>query len=237
MGHRGNLPRRGPCCRCLQIRKLRPGREARRKPRAPIPSHLSLLPPLPHCISHSPLESPHPPAGLWSLMGSPRDASHPPTCTETPLHAEACAQTGSPGPGLSGGGRAPPRLDTHTHWLEYSGRRPPPPWETSGQRRDVGFRTEWCRDRGWEAREVAPHSFPDEVGQLSPHGSPPGSTDKEETASRGPRSLPPISRCPAPCGLEGGHADGPQSWEGGEPRGSGRQPGTRAQARLPGVDG
>lgn len=126
---------------------------------------------------------------------------------------------------------------THTHWLEHSGRCPPPPWETSGQQRDVGFRTEWCWDRGWEARDVALHSFPDEVGQLSPHGRPPGITDREETASRGLRPLPLISRCPAPCSLEGGHTDGPQSWEGEEPRGSGRQPGTRAQARLPGVDG
>ena len=52
-----------------------------------------------------------------------------------------------------------------------------------------------------EAREPVLNSFPDEVGQLTPHGSPPGRTEKGPP-SEGSRPLPQI---PPPCSPEGGH--------------------------------
>lgn len=157
----------------------------------------------------------------------------PPTRTETPLHAEACAQTGSLGPGLSGGSWT----HTHTHRLEHSGRRPPPPWETGGQQRDAasvdsGARTEAGRP------ERLPYS-PSQTRLVSSAHTEAhlGGQIEKRAPAGGPRPLPEISRCPPPWGPEGGGTDRPQRWEGGKPGGSGRQPGTRAQARLPGWTG
>lgn len=135
---------------------------------APPPPCLSLLPPA-LLVSHPTLESPHPPGGLWSLLGfSPRcppslPHSVRPRCT---LRSQA----------VLGGG--------------LSGTCPPRPWRPVGS--VMSASVESRARTGWEAREVALYPSPEEVGQLSPPGSPPGRTEREETPAGGPR-LPPRS--------------------------------------------
>ena len=87
--------------------------------------------------------------------------------------------------------------------------------------------------RNPEAREPVVNSFPDEVGQLTPHGSPPGRTEKGPP-SEGSRPLPQI---PPPCSPEGGHTGRAQRREAETLRGLDARLAPGQPARLGGGKG